>query len=59
MPSGARRAAKIAVAVVAVVLVLWVLFALVFPWVDRQLNDPVLRAAVVQAVVMVGPRRAR
>lgn len=34
-------ARRIAVAV-AVLVVLWVLFAVVFPWVDRQLNDPVL-----------------
>lgn len=48
-----RRLAKVAIVAVLIVLAVWVLFTLVFPWVDRQLNDPVLSAgaAVGQPVV--------
>lgn len=44
---------------VVVVVVVWVLFTLVFPWVDRQLNDPVLSAAVGahEPVVVTEPVR--
>lgn len=43
-------ARRIALAV-AVLVVLWLLFAVVFPWVDRQLNDPVLGDERVIAAV--------
>lgn len=33
------------VIVLLVVAAVWVLFTVVFPWVDRQLNDPVLSGA--------------
>lgn len=54
-----RRLAKLVVVAVAVVVGVWVLFTLVFPWVDRQLNDPVLSAAVGvhQPVVVAEPVR--
>lgn len=40
---GTRSTTARRLAVAAAVLVaLWLLFAVVFPWVDRQLNDPVL-----------------
>lgn len=35
--------------VALIVVVVWVLFTLVFPWVDRQLNDPVLSVATSEA----------
>lgn len=33
------------VVVLVVVVAVWMLFTVVFPWVDRQLNDPVLSPA--------------
>lgn len=44
---------------VVVVVVVWVLFTLVFPWVDHRLNDPVLSAAVGahEPVVVTEPVR--
>lgn len=56
MPSGVRGALKVAALVVVVAVVVWLLFALVFPWVDRQLNDPVLGAAVAHPGMLLGQR---
>lgn len=41
-----RRLVKAVALTVAIVVVVWVLFTLVFPWVDRQLNDPVLSVGI-------------
>ncbi len=38
------------------VVVLWLLFTLVFPWVDRQLNDPAM-GALLLAAPLLAPRR--
>lgn len=46
MTQRTRRLGKTAVVVVLLVVIVWVLFAWAFPWVDRQLNDPVLDVAV-------------
>lgn len=40
-----RRWTTRIVIVVLIVVAVWVLFTMVFPWVDRHLNDPVLSVA--------------
>lgn len=40
-----RRWTTRVIIVLLVVVAVWVLFTVVFPWVDRQLNDPVLSSA--------------
>jgi hypothetical protein len=44
MTGRGRRAVRIVVAVALLVVAVWLLFVVVFPWVDRVLNDPVLGA---------------
>lgn len=44
------------VIVLLVAAALWVLFTVVFPWVDRQLNDPVLSGAGDRAPVVAHER---
>lgn len=46
-----RRAATPVVLAAAILLAVWLLFAVVFPWVDRRLSDPVLDAEPGDAVV--------
>lgn len=41
---GMPRAVKVVLVVVLAVVVLYVLFTLVFPWVERQMEDPTLGA---------------
>lgn len=55
-----RRAAR-AVAVMAVtVVIVWLLFTVVFPWVNRRISDPVLGAGPgdVAPLVLVVDSRA-
>lgn len=40
-----RRWTTRLVILLLVVVAVWILFTVVFPWVDRQLNDPVLSGA--------------
>lgn len=37
-----NRGVRIAIAVVLGVAILWLLFTVVFPWVERQMEDPTL-----------------
>lgn len=47
-----NRWARIALAVVLGVVVVWLLFTVVFPWVERRMEDPTLGTgqAVARAV---------
>lgn len=45
MAGGRRRAGRIVVIAALILIGVWLLFALVFPWVDRRINDPVLGTA--------------
>jgi hypothetical protein len=40
-----RRLLKVLIGVVLAVAVVYLLFTIVFPWVDRALNDPTFDAA--------------
>lgn len=42
MARATRRSTKVVVVVVIAAVVVWLLFTVVFPWVDRRLSDPVL-----------------
>ena len=37
-----NRGLRIAIAVVLALVVLWLLFTVVFPWVERRMEDPTL-----------------
>ncbi len=37
-----NRVVRIVVAVIAAVAILWVLFTVVFPWVEQRMEDPTL-----------------
>lgn len=52
-----RTLAKWAAVVVVALIGLWLLFTQVFPWVDRQLNDPVLADRAPEAAAVVADHR--
>jgi hypothetical protein len=59
MTGRGRRAVRIVVAVALLVVAVWLLFVVVFPWVDRVLNDPVLGATAGAVATRPPPRSAR
>ncbi|MBW3562160.1 MAG: hypothetical protein KY437_06650 [Actinobacteria bacterium] len=47
-----NRGMRIALAVVLVLVVLWLLFTIVFPWVEQRMEDPTL--GTVSTVARIG-----
>lgn len=43
------RTGRIALAVVLGIVILWLLFTVVFPWVERQMEDPTLGTGHTEA----------
>ena len=51
-----NRAVKVLIGIVLAVVVVFVLFTTVFPWVDRNLNNPTLESAPAAGAVVVARR---
>lgn len=55
--SGGRlpRTVRILLLIVLALGVLWLLFTVIFPWVEQRMNDPTLEGAIPAVVALAVP----